>query len=130
MKKISPRKIERMMRKLGMKFKPIENVSYVEIFTEDGEIIHIERPEVIKMEFSGQIMYQITGGEERLTKREEEIEEIEIPEEDVMIVSKQAGVDRETAKKALIAVNGDLAKAILMLKESQKTKKLGGAGGI
>ena len=121
MKRLSPRQIERMMRKLGMKVEPLKKVSFVEINMESGDIIRIDHPEVVRMEVSGQIMFQITGGELSEVKGEKEAEEeIEIPDEDVLIVAQKAGVDKETARKALIVVGGDLAKAIMMLKESQK----------
>jgi len=105
------------MRKLGMKVEPLEGISYVEIYKEDGQIIHIENPEVIKMEVSGQTIFQISGGEISVLEEEE----IEITDEDIEIVSQQAGVDRETARKALIVTKGDLVKAIMMLKESKTT---------
>lgn len=117
MKRFSPRQIERMMKRLGMKVKPIENVNYVEIHSGD-EVIRIENPEVVEMDVSGQKIFQITGGE--VIKEEEK--EIDIPKEDILLVAQQAGVDEETARKALIVVNGNLAEAIMMLKESQKTK--------
>jgi len=120
MRRFSHRQIERMMRKLGMKVEPLEGISYVEIYKEDGQIIHIENPEVIKMEVSGQTIFQISGGEISVLEEEkEEEEEIEITDEDIEIVSQQAGVDRETARKALIVTKGDLVKAIMMLKESK-----------
>ena len=122
MRRFSHRQIERMMRKLGMKVEPLEGVSYVEICKEDGQIIHIESPEVIKMEVSGQTIFQISGGEISVLEEEkEEKEEIEITDEDIEIVSQQAGVDKETARKALIVTKGDLVKAIMMLKESRTT---------
>ena len=72
------------------------------------------------MEVSGQTIFQISGGEISVLEEEkEEEEEIEITDEDIEIVSQQAGVDRETARKALIVTKGDLVKAIMMLKESK-----------
>ena len=122
--KISPRKIDRMIKKLGMKVEPVDNVSYVEIRKQDGEVIHITNPNVVKMNISGQTVFQVTGGEVEIVE-EGEAEEVELSEEDISIVAQQAGVDEETARKALITVNGDLIKAIMMLKESQKIKRNG-----
>ena len=44
--------------------------------------------------------------------------ELEVPifsDDDIQLVSQQAGVDEEKAKSALEEANGDLARAILLL---------------
>lgn len=127
--KISPRKIDRMIKKLGMKVEPVDNVSHVEIHKRDGEIIRIIDPNVVKMNISGQTVFQVAEGEIEIIEKEG-VEEVELSEEDISIVAQQAGVDEEMARKALITVNRDLVKAIMMLKESQKVKGNDGAGGI
>ena len=80
----------------------------------------------------GQEIYQVIGeaeefsaGEVKIGEREEEegievIEESEtkliITENDIMLVAAQANVDKEEANAALIDTEGDIAKAILFLK--------------
>ncbi|MEM2794139.1 MAG: Nascent polypeptide-associated complex protein, partial [Candidatus Methanomethylicia archaeon] len=57
--------------------------------------------------------YQVSGEEtERLLESKKET----IPDEDIRLVAYQAGVSFEEAKKALIETEGDLARAILLLK--------------
>lgn len=122
--RFSSRQIDRMLKRLGMKMEPVGSVSYVEIHKEDGEVIRIEGPEVAKLEVQGQTIFQVVGGEVTIAGKGEKVGELEIPEEDVELVARQAGVDKETARMALITVEGDLAKAIMMLRESSKTKKI------
>ena len=113
--------IDKMMRKLGMKVEPVKDVERVDIVLKDGTILRVKGGEVAKIEVQGQSMFQIVGGEVlRLEAEEEEVPEMEVSEEDVELVAQQAGVDKETARLALVTVGGDLAKAIMMLRESEK----------
>lgn len=122
MKRLSPRRIERMMKKLGMHLETIDDATYVEIHRSGGEIIRIDNPVITKMSVSGKVVFQVAGGEVKVMREEVRGEEVKIPEEDIALVAQQAGVDSETARKALIAAKGDLAKAIMMIRS--------GAGGI
>ena len=92
----------------------------------------IEQPEVVSMEQMGQQIYQVIGeAEERspqevsmtastVETEEEPLEEEEvkpsITENDVMLVAAQAGVPKEEAQAALEDHEGDIAKAIIFLK--------------
>ena len=61
----------------------------------------------------GQENFQISG-----EVHEEEVSSApEISEEDVRTVMEQTGVDKNTARKAIEDVDGDLAEAILNLKK-------------
>ena len=112
--KFSNREIRRMMKKAGIAFEEVKNVDHVDIVLTDGDIVRIEEPIVAKMKVSGQVTYQITG-EEKIVEEEHEIE---VSEEDIKIVMEQTGVDRELAIKALEMTNGDIAEAIIALKEA------------
>lgn len=112
--------IDKMMRKLGMKVEPIKDVERVDIVLKDGSILRIEGGEVAKIEVQGQSMFQVVGGEVLRLEAEEEVSEVEVSEEDIELVAQQAGVDKETARLALVTVGGDLAKAIMMLRESER----------
>ena len=62
----------------------------------------------MKMKMMGEEMFQIKG----------EIKQVkELPSEDVELVSKQAGVGFDKAKKALEQTEGDLVEAIELLKK-------------
>ena len=122
--RISSRKMARMIKQLGLKTQPLTDVERVVIVMKDEEIV-IERPQVILMEMKDQEIYQVAGkGEKR--KRVKEVEGVEveevieeapkITEEDIQIVASQANVSLEEARAALEETNGDLAKAILLLK--------------
>jgi nascent polypeptide-associated complex subunit alpha len=92
----------------------------------------IDQPEVILMKQMGQEIYQVIG-EARETSNEElliedtisedgDLSEVSseikpvITENDVMLVASQANVDADEARAVLIENNGDIAKAILLLK--------------
>ena len=103
----------RAMQKMGIQMKEIEGTREVIIVTADRRIV-IEEPNVAAVTLQGQQIYQITGG----TEREETLARVQtVSEEDAQLVSDQAGVSIEEAKKALEATEGDLARAILQLKK-------------
>jgi len=103
----------RAMQKMGMQVKEIEGAREVIIITNDKKIV-IEEPSVAAVTLQGQQIYQITGG----TQKEETLTKVEtVSEDDARLVSDQAGVSMEEAKKALEATEGNLAKAIVQLKK-------------
>ena len=112
MKKFSSRDLRRLMKKAGIEMIETPEVEYIEFLYKDGRRTRIYNPVVNKMKIGGQLTYQIVG-------EEEEIEEIptEFDEETIKIVMEQANVDRELAIKALQLTNGDIAEAIIILKE-------------
>jgi nascent polypeptide-associated complex subunit alpha len=96
---------------------------------DDGGGILLESPQVIKLLVQGQETWQIIGTSENLSpdemselmQGEKEVVEdelLEIPEEDVMLVTSQAGVSPEEARAALQQVGGEPARAIMLLKSS------------
>lgn len=105
--KISPRQMERMMKQMGMHMSHIDAEEVI-IKTSDKEIV-ISNPEVSKINVMGQETFQITG---EISERPRE----EFSEEDVEMVSEQAGVSLEEAKKMLKETK-DIAEAILRLKK-------------
>jgi nascent polypeptide-associated complex subunit alpha len=121
MKKLSQREMKRLMKKAGISMESLEGVERVEIHKGDGGVIVIKNPLVTRMQVSGQTTFQVIGEkitmeEERGGEGEEGRAEVKIPEEDILLVAQQAGVDREAAKRALEMTGGDLAQAILLLK--------------
>jgi nascent polypeptide-associated complex subunit alpha len=132
-KKSSPKDMKRMMKKLSkdgqMDFEELENVEEVIIRSVDKEIV-IQSPQVTKLQMPGQgDVFQIVGqGTERgrsasevITEPIENVEdEVIIAPEDAQLVAEQAGVSIEEAIAALKENKGDLAKSILMLKQTPK----------
>ena len=112
MRKVSSKQLKKMMKQMGVKE---IHALQVTIKCADKEIV-VNNPQVVEMNVAGQRVYQISGTiEERTTETEKK--QVEIPEADVMLVAQQAGVTLEEAKKALAETEGDLAKAILLLKK-------------
>ena len=104
------REMRRMMDKMGLDMNELSNVQEVIIKTDKKEII-ISKPSVTEMKAKDNSIFTVTADsyEER---------ELEVPiyyEEDIQLVSQQAGVDEEKAKNALEEAEGDLARAILLL---------------
>ncbi len=105
---INPRKATQLMKQMGIKQEEIA-ASEVIIKTEDKELI-IKNPFVAKIEIAGQISFQVSG------KVEEKELKAEISEDDIKTVIEQTNCTEEEARKALEESEGDLAKAILTIK--------------
>ena len=113
------RDAKRMMQKMGMKIDEIDGVTEVLIRTATREII-IEEPVVTSVVAQGQRMYQITGGSAHERTPSAEAAQPEVPEEDVNLVATQTGKTVDEAKAALKESGGDLAEAILRLKQKNQ----------
>jgi len=124
------RQMRRRMQQQGIEMDQIE-AKRVIIECQDKTLV-IDQPEVILMKQTGQEMYQIIGDAEEYSSGEFTIEEgvdaesfeptekgfskPVITENDIMLVAAQAKVDKEEANAALIDSDGDIAKAIIYLK--------------
>jgi nascent polypeptide-associated complex subunit alpha len=113
------RDAKRMMQKMGMKIDEIDGVTEVLIRTVTREII-IEEPVVTSVVVQGQRMYQITGGSAHERAPLAEAAQPEVSEEDVDLVVAQTGKTVDEAKVALKESGGDLAEAILRLKQKNQ----------
>ena len=105
---LNPKKMQSMMKQLGMSQDEIE-ANKVTIEKTDGTKIIFENPSVTKMNIQGNDMFQITGDFSEETSEPEAFSE-----EDVKTVSEKTGASEDVAKKAL-EETGDLADAILKL---------------
>ncbi len=110
---INSRQAKQMMKKMGMQQQEIAAKEVI-IRAEDRDII-IKNPQVSKVNMMGQQTFQISGEiEERPLSSEPEINE-----DDIKTVMEQAGIDGETARKAIEENSGDLAAAIMGLKKDE-----------
>ncbi|MGP8068255.1 MAG: nascent polypeptide-associated complex protein [Candidatus Bathyarchaeia archaeon] len=109
----------RMMQKMGMKVDEVANVTQVIIKTESKDIV-IEAPSVTLVTVQGQAMYQIAGG--RVSEDTPHTAPTATGEEDAQLVAQQTGRSLVDAKKALLEAGGDLAKAILILKDQPSSQ--------
>ncbi len=102
---INPRQMQSMMKKLGIKQEDIDAQEVI-IKTQDKNII-IKNPQVALVDMMGNKSFQISG---------EISEESSISEDDIDTVAEKANVDKKQAKAALEKSKGDLAEAILSIK--------------
>ena len=107
---MNPRQMNQLMRKFGINVKDIENVKKVIIQTDTKEYV-FENPEVTVMDAQGQKTYQIAGKPQIIERKEG------IPKEDIELIMEQTGKTAKEAKKALEETKGDIAEAIMKLKE-------------
>ena len=127
---IGSRQMRRKMQQQGI---DMDQVDATRVIIEGPEkTLIINQPEVILMKQAGQEIYQVIGMAEEFSPEEitigesdkmEEVEQIEdsemkpeITENDIMLVAAQANVAKEEAEAMLIECDGDIAKAILLLK--------------
>ncbi len=93
----------------------------------------IEQPEVVLMKQAGQDIYQVIGQAEEVSTdkviidSEEELAPLEdsdvkpsITENDIMLVASQANVEKNEAEAVLKECNGDIAKAILFIRNKSQ----------
>ena len=101
------KKMQQMLKRLGMKLDTLQ-ANEVIIKTDSGDII-IENPQVVKTSMKGQVVFQVSGN----------VKEKLYSDEDVKLVIDQTGVkDEVKVKKALEESKGDIAQAIMKLKQT------------
>ncbi|MGQ4833296.1 MAG: nascent polypeptide-associated complex protein [Candidatus Asgardarchaeia archaeon] len=118
--RLDPRMMSKLMKQMGKAMETLRGVTEVIIKTEKQNIRIINPQQVIKMTFGGQQMFQIVGGVIEEISNEEKEEQYVPQEEDIQLVAAQTGTSFEEAKAALIETKGDLAQAILLLKQLKK----------
>jgi nascent polypeptide-associated complex subunit alpha len=116
---LDPRKMQQMMDQMGIDMDELDAEEVV-IRTADEELVFTD-PEVTCMSAKGTDTYQVVGEPETRERGDaagavEAAEDADtgsaIPDADVEIVAQRAGVDEDTAREALEAVDGDLAAAV------------------
>ncbi len=115
MPNMDPRMLKRMMDSMGIKNIPVDAVRVI-VECNDKDII-IDGPEVSIIEAQGSKTFQVSGG----IISEKDKSKPEINNEDIKLVMEQTGVnDEEKARAALESSNGDMAQAILKLKNENE----------
>ncbi len=110
---LNPRKMQQMMKQLGIQQVDIPATEV--IIRTANKVIIITSPSVAKVNMMGQETFQISGEiEERSLSSTPDISE-----EDVQAVMDQAGVNQTTARTAIEKHHGDLAEAIMDLTENK-----------
>ena len=122
---MDPRRMNQMMKQLGIDVVDIEDVQEVIIRTRAKDIV-FEAPSVTIMTAQGQKTYQVVGNPKVVQKGAPATSapaktapspppRLEITDDDVNLVASQSGKKPSEARKALEATNGDIAEAILKL---------------
>ena len=109
---MNPRKMNQMMKKMGVSQVEIDATEVI-IRTREKEIV-IMNPSVSKVNMMGQQTYQVVGEEQERPLSSKP----DLSDDDIKTVMDQAGVDEDTARKAIEDAEGDLAQAIMNLAES------------
>jgi nascent polypeptide-associated complex subunit alpha len=108
---MNPRDMQKAMKRLGIKQEEIPATQVI-IKTETSELV-INNPQVSKVNMMGQNTFQVVGeAEEHALSAEPDINE-----EDIKTVMEQTGASEEKAKESIQRNEGDLAKAIMELKQ-------------
>ena len=107
--KMDNRNARRMMDRLGINMKEIQNVQEGVIRTPDKEM-HSTNASVSEVNAQGQRVFQVMGDVEEV-----EVEKKAFSEEDVLLVQQQTGASKERAMAALEETDGEVARAILKL---------------
>jgi len=119
MRRMSPRELRRLTRRLGLKMEELQGVEEVIIKLRDKRLL-IRTPQVLLMNLGGQVIYQIIG--EAVEEEEMEEEVVEIREEDLQLVMAQTGASLDEAREALKATKGDIAAAIILIQERRAAR--------
>jgi nascent polypeptide-associated complex subunit alpha len=104
------REMRRMLDRMGLEMKEVNNVQEVVIKTDTKEIV-ITKPAVTEMKGKDNSIFQVIAD----SYEERELEVPVFSQEDIILVAQQANVSQEEATKALTEAKGDLARAILLL---------------
>ena len=115
-RRMNPREANRMMQRMGMQVQQVDDVTRVVIEAASKKII-IDEPEVAIVTVQGQKMYQIGGGRSR--EEAAPVAPVATSQDDAMLVAAQAGVSVDEATNALRQSSGDLAQAIILLKQKK-----------
>jgi nascent polypeptide-associated complex subunit alpha len=108
---MNPRDMRMAMKKLGINQEELDAKEVI-IRLEDREIV-ISNPSITKVDMKGNVSYQISGEESERSLGSEP----DISDEDIETVAEQAGVSKDQAEQAIKDSKGDLADAILKLKQ-------------
>ena len=118
---MDPRKMQQMMKQMGVDFDELDATEVV-IRLQGGEELYFDDVDVTNIEAQGQTTYQVVGEPTRREadegtgsggESEGDTEAADaIPDADVEIVAQRTGASEADAREALEAVDGDLAAAV------------------
>ncbi len=113
MPNMDPRQLKRIMDSMGIKSSDID-AQRVVIEGKDRDII-IENPQVTRIVAQGSTSFQVQGEVKEVDKVK-----VEIGDDDIKMVMEKSGIsDADKARVALEESNGDIAAALINLKEER-----------
>jgi len=107
------REMRRMLDKMGLDMKTMDNVEEVIIKTDKKEM-YLIKPQIIEMKGKDSTIFQVIASD--IEEKQREVPSFK--DEDIILVVQQANVSREKAIQALTESKGDIAQAILSLTTS------------
>ncbi|MGC9121504.1 MAG: nascent polypeptide-associated complex protein [Thermogladius sp.] len=120
----SPRELKRALKRMGLDVEELSGVEKVEFYLKDRRIV-VESPQVVVIKSKNQTVFQVVGeAKEETTGKEQREAVVAVNEEDVEFVASQAGVSKEEARRALIETRGDIAEAIIRLRERRGSSEV------
>lgn len=111
---MNSRQMRQAMKKMGINQEQLEAEEVI-IRLPDKDLI-IQNPEVAKVNMMGQETFQIVG---TVIEQERDVSPT-IDEEDIQTVMDATGANKEETEEAIRQAQGDLAQAILTLKEDHE----------
>ena len=117
---MNPKQMKAMMKRMGVTQEDISDVDEVIIRTRTKEIFFKDAV-VTAMTVQGQKTYQVVGTPQERPRKADGTDEMKagVPDEDVKLVMDQTGCSAAEARKALEAVDGAPAEAILRIMSSR-----------
>ena len=103
---MDPKQMQKLMKQMGIKSDDIAATKVIIELKEGGRLVLFE-PSVVQIDMNGEKTFQIGG---KLH------EEKDAGEDDIKMVMESAGCSREEAQAALRETGGDIAEAIIKLK--------------
>lgn len=105
---MNPSKMKGMMKKMGISQEEVHATKV--IFETDSGRLVIEEPSVVKIKMHGQETYQVSG-------EAVEEERSAFSEEDISMVKEKTKKSESEVRRALEESNGDIAEAMMNLRE-------------
>src|SRR2546427_12427517 len=99
-RKMGSREANRMMARMGMQLKEMDDITKV-VFEGSNRRIIIENPQVASVTIQGQTMYQVGGGKVKEETVSASTVATQPSPEDIMLVAQQANVPLKEAGEAL-----------------------------
>ena len=112
MPNMDPKQMKNIMERMGIKSTDVDALRVV-IECPDRRIV-VSEPQVTRIEAQGAVTFSVAGS---ISEEAPHDAKVEITEDDVKVVMEQSGVsDSASARKALEESDGDIADAIMRLK--------------